>query len=85
MVVLTREAFREALDSLLAQARLAGRASVDVRAGDLHRAVGVYPPPGHRMPMCCAAMRAAMHPNDKITAQPPNGDGPSVVVRYKLK
>jgi hypothetical protein len=49
--------FRSVLASLLSQARLAGNASVDVRAGDLYRPVGVYPLPGHRMPTSRAAMR----------------------------
>ena len=54
------DVFRRALGQLIHAAQDSGAASVRVRSGDLHRTVGGYPGPGHRMPACCAAMRAEM-------------------------
>src|SRR5262249_23681741 len=56
----------------------------DLNAGDLHRAIGGYPGKNHRMPLCCHAMRAAMRQGDEILAAPPQGDGPSLTIRYRL-
>lgn len=73
-----------ALRNLLISVQAEGKQFVDVRAGDLHRIVGGYPGPNHRMPMCCEAMRRAMRPGDLIVEQPPKGKGASFVVRYRL-
>ena len=57
---------------------------VDVQAGWLHRRVGGYPARDHRMPVCCAAMRAEMQPGDKVLAAPEKGNGASLTIRYML-
>lgn len=77
-------AFRAALRSVLKEARDRGLASVDVNAGCLHRRVGGYPGPNHRMPACCSVMRAEMGKNDRIIAAPLKGNGASLTIRYVL-
>jgi hypothetical protein len=72
------------LDVRLSQAKRAGQSYLDVNAGDLHGEVGVYPRPGHRMPVCCHAMRQAMKTTDRIVAEPPKGNRASLTVRYML-
>lgn len=76
--------FRAALGRVLAGAERRGAAYVDVRSGDLHRQVGMYPGPDHRMPSCCAVMEAAMRPGDTILRTPPKGRGANLVIRYQL-
>lgn len=76
--------FREALENEFRVATLAGRPSIIVRAGDLHRAVGGYPGPTHRMPICCKVMREAMGPCDMVVASPPRGAGANLFVEYAL-
>ncbi len=76
--------FRTLLDRLLREAETSGRDQIEVRAGDLHRTLGGYPSPTHRMPVCCEIMRRAMGPEDWIVQQPPKGNGASLTVSYKL-
>lgn|GEM_PF-628488 len=76
--------FRLALQEIKDKAANEGRSSVVVTAGALHRIVGGYPGPHHRMPMCCQAMRAAMQRGDAIVAQPPKGNGASLEIAYSL-
>ena len=81
------EEFRVRLAALLHAATDAGQSFVDVRAGDLHSAVGGYPPrvgSSHRMPMCCQTMRSAMRRGDAIVAGPAKGNGASLVIRYLI-
>ncbi len=76
--------FRAALDRRLAAAEREGRAHLDVGAGDLHREVGGYPGPGHRLPGCCLVMRGACGPGDEVVEAPPEGVGATLVIRYGL-
>jgi 5-methylcytosine-specific restriction protein A len=76
--------FRNALRSLLGGAERLGLSYIGITAGALHRCVGGYPGPNHRMPVCCAAMREAMTPSDRIVEQPPSGDGASLLMHYSL-
>jgi 5-methylcytosine-specific restriction protein A len=78
------EDFRQALLGFLFEAAKDGRPHVDVSAAQLHRALGGYPGPCHRMPICCAVMRTAMRPGDSILHAPPAGCGPSLTIRYFL-
>jgi len=76
--------FRIALTEVLSKSEELGLVAVEVNSGNLHRRVGGYPGPDHRMPMCCEAMYALMGVADSIVAQPASGKGASVVVRYVL-
>ena len=76
--------FEAVLLAILGKATREGAATVEIKSGDVHRTVGGYPGPNHRMPVCCAAMRSAMNSNDTVVAQPPKGNGASLLVRYSL-
>ena len=80
--------FRAELDAQLLRASRQGRPHVEVNAGELHRALGGYPPePGksHRMPMCCAVMREAfVSSRDIIVHEPESGKGAALTIRYML-
>ncbi len=52
--------------------------------GELHRAVGGYPGPSHKVPVCCRAMRSAMENGDREIESPPSGSGASLTVEYRL-
>jgi len=69
---------------LLSAASDIGEKSVVVQAGELHRRVGCYPGPNHRMPVCCQVMRDEMQPGDVILEEPPKGSGARLTVRYQL-
>ena len=76
----TASDFRGELLSILDEAGRLSCSFVGVMAGDLHRRVGGYPGPEHRMPVCCAAMRSIMGPADQILTQPPSGNGASLLI-----
>jgi len=76
--------FQRALDDIFERSARDGRTRVDVEAGDLHRMVGGYPGPNHRMPVCCSVMRRNMKPGDEEIAEPPSGKGASLRIRYRL-
>ena len=57
---MTADDFRSELAGMFDAGANAGRGTIVVRAGDLHRAVGGYPGSDHRMTMCCNVMYAEM-------------------------
>ena len=82
---MTADDFRNELAGLFEAASRAGRGTVVVRSGDLHRAVGGYPGNNHRMPMCCRVMYAEMVEGvDEVLSAPPSGQGASVAIEYLL-
>lgn len=76
--------FEEALSARLRTAQRSGMTFVDVVSGSLHREVGDYPGPDHRMPVCCSVMEREMRPGDRIVAAPPKGKGATLTIRYRL-
>jgi hypothetical protein len=76
--------FQKALSRRFVAAEAEGLKLLQVGAGSLHREVGGYPGPRHRMPSCCAAMRAAMLHGDRIVSAPPKGNGASVIIEFCL-
>ncbi len=78
------EDFRAAIRERLAAAQRAARQELEINSGELHRELGSYPGPDHRMPNCCEAMISLMKPHDAITSQPPKGKGASLTIRYGL-
>jgi hypothetical protein len=78
----TAEDFREQLFEVFRVAEERRLASVVVKAGDLHRKVGVYPSRNNRMPVCCEVMRSVIRRGDVIVSQPPKGKGATLTVRY---
>lgn len=69
--------FHAALQKAFQSASREGVRYLDVQAGSLHRQVGGYPGRNHRIPVCCAAMRAEMLEGDKVLSAPPKGKGDS--------
>lgn len=68
-------------------AEAAGHDRVDNRSGDPHAKLGGYPPnPGenHRMRSCCKVMCATMGGDDDVLWSPPNGQGASLTIRYRI-
>jgi len=80
----TADDFRAELAKIFEEAESKGYSHVDVMSGDLHRRVGGYPGPDHRMPVCCSVMRRAMKPGDQILEEPPRGAGARLRIRYHL-
>ena len=76
--------FRAALRRKLGVAQQSGQTYATVNSGALHREVGGYPGPSHRMPICCHVMKAAMSDGDKIIESPPKGRGASLTIAYRL-
>jgi hypothetical protein len=79
-----RDRFGILLRELLADAQRSGQGFIRVRAGDLHRRVGGYPGPSHKMPQCCRAMREAMSDADVVIESPPKAAGANLVIEYRL-
>ncbi|WP_168124034.1 HNH endonuclease [Paenibacillus sp. HB172176] len=80
----TAQTFREALETLLSDARERGKEYVDVVSGELHAKVGGYPSSNHRMPTCCSVMKQQMKVSDKELFAPPKGKGAELKIRYFL-
>jgi hypothetical protein len=82
----TANDFREALFQAMQEALHQGTDHLDIEAGELHRRVGGYPGPDHRMPNCCQVMRAEVVPEwgDSILYEPPSAQGASLRIRYKI-
>lgn len=78
--------FCEVLYRMFYRAFREDHAAVEISAGELHRRVGGYPGPDHRMPICCGVMRAALdlEAGDQIVEEPPSGQGASLRIRYML-
>jgi hypothetical protein len=82
----TADDFRAELYKAMHEAIKQGKEYLDISAGELHRRVGDYPGPDHRMPNCCEVMKAAMAADygDAILEQPLRGQGASLTIRYVL-
>ena len=78
-----RPSIRAAI-SLLSGSRAAVQL-IDVNAGDLHRRLGGYPGPSHRMPVCCDAMYEQQRAGDIVLpGAPPKGKEAALTIRYAL-
>ncbi|MEJ2118704.1 MAG: hypothetical protein P8Y36_12770 [Alphaproteobacteria bacterium] len=80
----TADDFRRELEARFQQALEIGAPHIDVVSGDLHRAVGGYPTPKHRMPNCCSVMNQEFDPDcDEILSEKVS-HGARLAYRYKL-
>lgn len=57
MTPLKTEDFQKVVDQVFNKAKEDGLKYVDILSGDLHRMVGGYPGPDHRMPTCINVMK----------------------------
>ena len=78
----TEQDFRTEVRGLMRGAQTASASFVDINSGQVHRAVGGYPGPNHHLPVCCQVMKADIRTGDEVL--PPNGQGASLTIRYKL-
>ena len=76
--------FRNALWDEFRRAEAKGEPYIDICSGDLHRQVGGYPGPNHRMPQCCDAMYGEQRASDDVLAAPRKRKGASLIIRYQL-
>jgi hypothetical protein len=76
--------FEQEIYERLEGAGSSGAAYVDIQAGELHRSLGGYPSPNHRMPDCCQVMRRLMRAFDQLLREPPKGKQADLLIRYFL-
>jgi len=85
---MTADNFQAELTAQIERAGQQGRPHLEINAGELHRAVGGYPPrPGvaHRMPRCCNVMRDEIRRGHaEIIGETASGDPPALTIRYSL-
>ena len=81
---LTADDFRQGLAGLFSHAQGVGETSIEVNSGELHRSLGGYPGPDHRMPVCCSVMYQEMREGDQILTAPAKGKGASLTIQYRL-
>jgi len=82
----TADDFRQELHRMMYEAFQEGRKVADINAGELHRRLGDYPGPDHRMPNCCQVMKSAMAADagDIVLQEPTSSQGASLTIRYVL-
>lgn len=80
----TTEEFKMVIRLCMLIAQRSNLKFIEINSGSLHRAVGGYPGPDNRMPICCNAMRNMMQDGDEILETPPQGQGANLTIRYKL-
>jgi 5-methylcytosine-specific restriction protein A len=83
MAYSTRD-FEAELNRKLFAATNEGKRNAAVNAGELHRQLGEYPGPNHRIPICCEVMHREMKVGDQLISTPPKGKGASLTIRYQL-
>ncbi|WP_313669265.1 helix-turn-helix transcriptional regulator [Sandarakinorhabdus sp.] len=83
--IMDKQTFKNEIELQLDHARQTGKTSLLISAGEIHRAVGGYPGSGHRMPICCAALRElADELNADLVSSPPKGNGASLAYRFSF-
>ena len=79
-VEINSEAIRRFIGEWFKQAECLGRSVLAVKAGDVHKALGLR----NRMPQVVSAMRTLMRDNDILAKEPPSGQGSDFIVVYRL-
>ena len=76
--------FKNEIEKTKYNAKLEGKAYVDILSGDLHKSLGGYPARNHRMASCCQVMYQMMKSSDEVLTAPPKGKGATLKIRYYL-
>ena len=80
--------FQIELRAQIERASRQGRPHLEINAGELHRAVGGYPPKSgvaHRMPRCCNVMRDELRRGEaEVIGGTAKDDPPALTIRYSL-
>ena len=63
------------LDQKHSYAKQEGVREIQINSGELHRELGGYPGPDHRMPMVCKVRRDSMRKNEEMSQTPQKGNG----------
>jgi 5-methylcytosine-specific restriction protein A len=84
MNIISKEDFQSKLGIIFDTVTSLGLSFIYLKSGDLHRSVGGYPGPDHRMPICCNVMYQAMRNEDEIIEKPPKGKGANLVIKYMV-
>lgn len=81
---LTTETFFNSVELLKQIGRQNNLSELIITSKEVHKLVGGYPGPNHRMPMCCDAMYKAMGDQDEILEKPPKDKGATLKIKYHL-
>ena len=76
--------FKTEIEKIKYNAKIEGKAYVDITSGELHKSLGGYPARNHRMASCCQVMYQMMKISDEVLAAPPKGKGATLKIRYYL-
>ena len=76
---------RNKLLAILNGAKHSGKFYVDLESGDLYAQTGGDPNSKSRMSICHHIMTRMMCPGDLIFNESRNGDGATILIRYRLK
>ncbi len=74
------ETIRRFIGEWLKEAECRGRSVLAVKAGDVHKALGLQ----DRMPQVVSAMRTLMRDDDILAKAPPSGQGSDFIIVYRL-
>lgn len=80
----TAQEFRGEISKRLAWAEKKGWDYLILNAGQVHRDVGGYPAPNHRMPTLCRVMMQMKTPRDEVLYRPRLGIGAGLEIKYRL-
>ncbi len=78
------EDFHREIFKIFDMAEKEGKDFVEITSGELHRKIGYYPGPNHRMASLCGIMRSLMQLSDDMLYQPKKGKGATLKIQYKL-
>ena len=76
--------FQNRLVAILNRARQSRQSYVDIESVNLHKEVGGYPNPNHRMPVCCEVMRKLMRAGDSVIKEPLGEQDATLIIRYAV-
>ena len=77
--------FRNKLMAILNGAKHSGKPYVDLESSNLYAQMGGDPKSKPRMSICYDIMTRLMRPGDLVLNESRNGDGKTILIRYKLK
>ncbi|KQL34410.1 hypothetical protein [Psychrobacillus sp. FJAT-21963] len=82
----TKIDFIKAIEKAKKNAVERGESNLELQAKDLHKELGYYPGPNHRMKTCCGSMYDSMNTSngDEVVSAPESGYGASLIIRYNL-
>ena len=82
----TNEDFKKAIEKAKMNAANKGEKQIEIQAKDIHKELGHYPGPNHRMSTCCDAMYASMNNSkgDTVIDAPKKGKGANLKIQLKV-